>query len=569
MAVQDPTRPNPRFKHPVPFRTAALTLDGSILIGIDADGVLVGWNARTARLLYRTKVLRGSDPRQRLTCSPDGRFVAVSRRDHEPAPVLVFRAGSGNEVRRFDQGFSPSFSPDGEIMAATAGPRLRRWAMKSGAELPGLEESGEELKWTAYAPTGDRIAASHAGWSAVTVWNLSDRRRQPIVWERGAWSPATALTFSPDGGTLAVGSLWGISFQSITDRPPERWVGHEEYAQGPLRFWSDGRTMIALSQRRRLLCWNLKTGNWLHTWSAFNTSEGILEVSDSGDRVIWLDEDGLRVERIPTPLGSKKDGTRVVCAAFTAEGQALTGDSLGTFQIWDPATQREISRHQAPGDSPIRAIANQGRWAICGGDSESVRIRDIVAEKDVMTVRTKPLVTSIALSPDSKTLALGHADGALSLWSVADGREKNRIKIDMVGVTAICWSADGRSMAWGDCLGALVVAEGSEGREAARFAPRGTRAVRQLQFDREGRTVLATDAEGKCTVYDGTLGSEPRVIDAASIVRFREVVKDRRWLASGFQQSWWSSSADYSVDGRFAVTLNGEGAMIWEAPGER
>lgn len=570
MGVQDtPTgvlpKPVPRFRHPVPFRTAALCLDGSGLVGLDSEGTLVGWDARTGRLRYRTPVLRSLDVPQRLTCSPDGRFVALSRRDHVPALIRVFRLDSGEEVRRFDRGFSPCFSPDGEVLAATDGPRLRRWATKSGAELPGLPESGEDLKWAAWSPKGDRVAASWGASSWVSVWELSTRRRTDVTGGEGVLTPATSVAFSAGGRILAVGNGWGVRFADLNGGPGLSGRNQEDYAGGPLRYSADGRTLCAVHQRRRVLCWDVVSGELLHHWSAFNIAEGVLEISESADRVIWIDADGLRVERIPRPLGGEAEEHVVVNAVFTAEGQALTVDKRGAVRVWDPAAQKEVRRFQVPSAS-FRNFAHNGRWAIYGGGTEPVRVWDLTAGKELASVSTTPSVTAIALSPDRESLALGHEDGALSIWTLGK-TERVRIHCELAGVTAVCWSADGKSLAWGDERGTVVLAEGASGREATRFKARIPWAIRDLQFEVDGKMLVTENDGGICYAYDGTVGKDPTRLKDGAIAAFRATPLDRRWFASGFRQTV-HGRAIYSGDGRYAITLSNGFARIWEAPGD-
>src|SRR5881392_81618 len=94
--------PKPRFPHPVRITTAALSRDGSILVALDAEGVLNAWDARSRRVLYRRQILSKEENFQKLTCSPDGRYLAISARYFPPSGLRVLRLETGDELRRFD-----------------------------------------------------------------------------------------------------------------------------------------------------------------------------------------------------------------------------------------------------------------------------------------------------------------------------------------------------------------------------------------------------------------------------------------------------------------------------------
>lgn len=562
-------RPRPRFQHPVPFRAAALSPDGTILIGLDADGAIRGWDTRTARLLYGRPVLAKTDVPQLLTCSPDGRFVALSSRHYVFSTVRVLRLSTGEEVRRFDRCFSPVFSPDGEILAGADGNTLRRWAIKSGAELPQLESAGADLKWAAYSPQGGHVAASHSDSGAVSVWDLGTRKRTV---HRANDSSATALAFSPDARTLAIGTHWGAKYMLLSGEWNPAFESHEEYASGPLQFSRDGKRMIAVSQRRRLLIWDLAGGRPLFTWSAYNISEGLLEVSPGGDRVIWFDRDGLRVERVPELLGGKEAGHDIKTASFTIDGKAVTADDEGRVRVWDPATQKEVRGYQVPGRK-AQFFARQGRWVLYGQGSDAVQVWDLVAGKELAGFPAIPHLTAITISPDAATVALGHADGSLSLWDVAGKKERARIRLELAGVSAIAWSRDGKKLAWGDQVGTVVIAEGTAGRDPACFKPRAAAAIRELAFREDGKSLVARNKQDVSWTYKDDVGVDP--VPVALDEPFDPGIDqpDRRWVASGFHQpdrSLHYNSWSFSADGKYIVTTTTCGrALIWEAPGEK
>ena len=568
----DPIRdlpPKPRFPHDIPILTATLSVDRKTLVALDAEGTINGWDAVRAKRLYRCPAVGRQEPEQRLTASPCGRFVVVSSRGLPPGPVRILDLRSGRELRRIERGFSPSFSPDGEFLACSDGPQLRRWALKSGAELPRFTEAEQPLKWTTWSPKGDMLAASRESSSLISLWEAGSRPFQGRILESFKDEAPTSLAFSPDGKMLAIGSHWGIKFESLAGPPDQLYRSHEEYAQGPLKFSPDGRRMSALSRRRRLLVWETTSGKPLFTWAAYELDEGSLDLSEGGDVAIWIERGGIRLERIPLLLGGYEDGHVIRSLCFTAAGQVVTGDDQGTIRFWDPATQKEVRRHAVP-LRRLRYVSRDGAWAVFGGKDEPVGIWDLAAGREILKVEVAPAIQSIALSPDNSKLALGHSDGSVTLWGVVERKELTRIRSDVVDVSAICWSRDGKSLAWGDQLGVVVIAEGEQGQDQLRFRTRGGAAIRDLRFSPDGRTVFARDATGLHRAYSDP-GVEPKIVDGELPLVAHPRMPGRRWHASGcFQkpQQLEIVAAAVSPDGSYIAGVTRAGKLvIWEAPG--
>jgi WD40 repeat protein len=562
--------PKPRFPHDVPLRAAGLSCDRQVLVALDARGDVTGWNAVTAKRLYRLPLLDPREVPQRLTFSPDGRFVALSPGSLPAGTVRVLDPRTGRELRRFDRGFGPSFSPGSELLACSDGPQLRRWALKSGAELPRFPEGRHPLKWTAWSPTDDMIAASAEDARDVAVWDAASGRRLSHV-TPSADEAAAGLAFSPDGRTLAVGSHWGIQFFRLTGAPQGDYHAHEEYSFSPLKFSRDGRRMIALSHRRRLLVWETSTGKPLFTWASFQTEDGLLEISEGGDVAIWVERGGIRLERIPKVLAGPQDGHAVRHLTFTAEGRLVTGDDGGSLRVWDPAAEKELRRFTVSIDR-LRYFSRDGAWAVFGGVDGPVGIWDLATERELLRIEPATPVGSVTLSPDRSRMALGHSDGTVSIWSLGEKKELTRIRSDMRSITAVTWSSDAKSLGWGDDAGAVTIADGRRGGEQVRFKTRGYCAIRDLRFTPDGRTLMATDAQGVLWGY-----SDPSVEPSARLSDVRSLpaayLPSPRWIASGYGQKRGLLDVvreAVSPDASYIAGATRDGRLvIWEAPGAR
>jgi WD40 repeat protein len=405
--------------------------------------------------------------------------------------------------------------------------------------------------------------------SAVAIWEAATGRRMFRDAIHAESEAAAALAFAPGGDTLAVGSHWGIRFFALGNRPQREFHAHDEYSFSPIKFSRDGRRMIALSHRRRMLVWETFTGRPLFTWASFETEDGALEVSEGGDVAIWIERGGIRLERIPQLLAGPDAGHIVRHLGFTPEGRLLTGEDGGALRVWDPAAEKELRRMTVPVDR-LRYFARNGAWAVCGGGDGPVAIWDLQAEREIVKLEPATPVVSVSLSGDGARLALGHSDGTVSLWSVAEKREVTRIRSEMRSITAVAWSSDGKSLGWGDEGGAVTIAEGQKGGEQLRFKSRSYTPIRDLRFTPDGRTLMALDSRGLEWAY-----SDPSVEPAAAQGDVPSLpprwLPNARWFASGYGQKRGLLGIVREVvspDGTFIAGATSRGELVlWEAPG--
>jgi WD40 repeat protein len=453
-----------------------------------------------------------------MTCSADGRLVALSSRTLPASTVLVLDVDSGDELRRLDRCFSPAFSPDGRVLAGSDGRSLRRWDLKSGAELPGLEECPTELRWVAFHPDGASVTATYKGCFGSATWDLATRKMTSRSEPAQDRPEATALTFAP-GGRPHLAGFWG-----------ESWLG------GPPFLYVNGGRWILSGWRRKLIeIRDLSSAAEppLYSLHLPFASPEYVDVSEGGDVLMRIAGTGVQVEQLPTAAGRPNaEGKKkhvVTAVGFTARGEALIADSGGTLLRWDAARQREIRRSALP-PGELRRISADGSRGLLENGSGDFRVWDLEEDRDVLNVEGIKGISASSLSPDGGRVAIGTVAGDIAIWDVVGRKELARIR-GAVGVTAIAWSRDARTLAWGDTAGSVSFADGDSGREPLRLQPRGG-PVTALVFLGDGKTLASGDRRGNVYLWKDELGKGPELfVEEKHAVGALAPSPDGRWLA--------------------------------------
>lgn len=305
LATVSPTCPGQSVSPDEYVRAVALNANGTTLAEVNLDGSLT-----VTETLFKKKIqLDGFKPIRAfaLAFSPNGQFLASAETQGK---IQLWNLSTGSLIRTIVQSggvWSLAFDANGNQLAAgghglveiwdvNSGNEIRKWPVKGTCTRLSFDHSSQRLAagadgflyvWNldgseslegktdtfmvaslAFSPKGDFVATGGMMLKDGTVQ----------LWRIGHDLPATtlgklpnrveALTFSPDGASLAAGCTNGtVKLWSTADGRELRTLATDDYIAA-LAFSSDGHTLIAatgpnLSERSRPLAWNVQTGQRL------------------------------------------------------------------------------------------------------------------------------------------------------------------------------------------------------------------------------------------------------------------------------------------------------------------
>ena len=262
------------------------------------DGTLASASGGGIRLwdIDRQTAITLSGGANALALAPGSTTLAAASRDialwnAETGHFLASLPGPGSQTR------SVAFSPDGMVLAAAYPREIRLWDMATHTRTATLSKGA-----TSVAVSADGILAS-ADRDQITLRNMETLASTAVValTDIHGWSTdVTAVTFSPDGSTLAAGSH----------------AGH-------VRLWnaSTGDSVTVLGV------------HYTPVSSVVFSPDGTLLASGTrqGDVLLW-DVGGNR--RLATLRAPAKGGSAL---AFSPDGRVLAAGSDGTIELWDMA----------------------------------------------------------------------------------------------------------------------------------------------------------------------------------------------------------------------------------------
>jgi WD40 repeat protein len=506
--------------------SVAFSPDGRT-IAAGGGRVVVLWNAATRRRLDDKPLPLGAGPS--VAFSPDGRTIAVG----SGGGVVLWDAVAHGRLN--DKAFpvkegsvrSIAFSPDGHTIAAgyDVGEGIYRigggvvlWDMAASRYLDDgllLVKEGS-VRSVAFSADGQTIAAGYtvgdgAGRGGVVLWDAATRRRLDNGPLPGREGLVGSMAFSPHGRTIAAGCDGGVVLWDLDG-------GLLSVKEGPVSsvaFSADGRTIAA----------------------GYESDDGVRDGNMRlGGVVLWDAATRWRLNDKPFPV---KEGP-VLSVAFSPDGRKIAAGCVGGVVLWDVAARQRVS--DKPPDSVYATSVAFGTLAfpIAAGCSKGVVLLDGSARRhwDVgrehepddldsaafargrsangLLPMKEGAVTSVAFSPDSRTIAAGYtvyihesgnryheSGGGVVLWDAAASRrlDDNPLPVKEGGVNSVAFSPDGRTIAagyTGGGPGGGVVLWDTAKRRCLDDGPLPVKegAVKSVAFSPDGRTIAAGYAGG-------------------------------------------------------------------------
>ena len=293
--------------------------------------------------------------------------------------------------------------------------------------------------------SGDgRMLASGNSDGTIRLWDVSAAARpRPLghlLTGPTIGNILISMAFSPDGRTLAGGyddstfRLWDVS-----DPARPRPLGH------PLTSASHtvgGPIVVAFSSDSQTLA------------------------SGNADGAIWLWDvsDPARPRLLGHTPGSGNSENGVNSVAFSRDGRMLvSGYYDGTIQLWnvtDLAHPRRLGKPLTSGGPTSVAFSRDGRTLV-SNDGSTIQLWNLTDPGrprplgQPLTSGTGTGVLSVALSPDSRTLASGNGDGTIQLWDLTGPAGPRQLGQPLTsgtvaGVDSVAFSPDGRTLASGN-----------------------------------------------------------------------------------------------------------------------
>jgi WD40 repeat protein/serine/threonine protein kinase len=237
-------------------------------------------------------------------------------------------------------------------------------------------------------------------------------------------------------------------------------------------------------------------------------------------------------------LSFEGPGLSVDSVALSADGRwALSGGFSNTLKLWDVSSGKRLGTFEGhTGAVTSVAISADGRWALSGSWDKTVRLWEVTSGACLRIFEGhKHYVMSVALSVDGCWALSGGLDKTLRLWEVSSGKCVRTFEGHTGGVEAVALTADRRWALSGSSDKTLRLWEVSSG-ECLRTFEGHTHFVSAVALSVDGRWALSGSSDKTLRLWDVSSGKCVRTFeghtDSVQSVAFSA---DGRWALSG---SW-------------------------------
>ncbi len=315
--------------------------------------------------------------------------------------------------------------------------------IKKLGEVTGFEDWVSSV---AYSPDGSTVAAG--SYDEVKLIDAKTRKAGKSLKIKGQ---AHSLAFSSDGKQLAVGRFRGAEVFNVESAKSEfAMEGHAGYVMC-VRYSPDGKTIATSGEDGTVRFWNAETGEAGPKWPpaeypvmsiAFSPDGSLLALA-LGDETRVTQPGPVQVWDIATAT-KKHDLTEHEKVAnsveFSPDGKYLISTSADEkVNVYDIASGKALGYFDGHGRPTNSALFLAGTETIVSGSGGRAKGNNFVmvwtrkdGEKLAEVEPQKARISSLALSPDNKTLVTGSYDNTVAFLDLAKVLESRKPEAPVV-----------------------------------------------------------------------------------------------------------------------------------------
>lgn len=554
--------------------------------------------------LVRQRLEEGTHPaaRRQLLSQPErfrgwewGRLLFQAHREILEATVLTNGWTGHVEPPRGQVGvLDHAISNDRRWVACWGGGRFEVLNLTNQESVFRTGSVAEPVRDAAFSPSGEWLATAGPG-PGFTIWNAGDWRRMR---QCGTNLPGIlSLRFSPDGRRLVVAD--GTRQVRLYDIGAGEEVGVLESREPcqAVRFGSDGMRVMGwetrANQGTRFTLWNGLTGQVEAEVPVGAGHFRSVELTLAADHYATVDANGVsaawKVGAEEPWFETPPEGPEITRAILAEDHTRLLTlrEDTGQARFWDtgsghalPAAAVRFNTLTVGSDgrtliSSRNALVHLWDWRT-GQPTEAMGIGDVVLGAslgvtadgrlasalmghfpmpptlhvwpvDPPDLRLAPANTTLrsALSPDGRTVALGHLDSRISLWDTRTGERTGWLHGHFRSVNDLAWTADGQKLFSVSSDHTVRRWDLRERRLEVTWTNLN-QPVWTLSVTPDGRRVAAVDFSGQVAVWDGRSGA---------LLQLRQMPVENELLPV--------HQANLSPDGRQVAVTGFSGGGVW------
>ncbi len=498
--------------------------DGSKLMSGSTDGTVRVWDIEEERELKMVRLGPYTSAVRTLSWSRDGAEFLVGGDNYGAASLSLYRLDPEVELRRFATTLNPTIAVrvfDGGKRAVSAGmEHLHVWDTTKDTEL---SRFGAGFQVCSFTDDG-RLALTGNADQTVTVWDTETGTALETY--KGHAAGISSVTISADGRFGASAADDGTI--RLWEMPPAPGLVHvfEVHQAGvtAVAFSPGGREAVSCGADGMAQILQVDT---LRSGSALNLAEQIsaLAFAPYGERLLYAtakpgskaNQIGLRLMyHSPEPTAGdarvfRGFEDRITSAVFSSDGRLVAGGSDdGSVRVWEILSERDVA--QLAAGLPVHCLAfvpNQP-WILWGGEGNDLHLWNYETGDELRRFEGHAShILGVQVTRDGQTAISAGADGTVRVWDVDSGGMTQSLAGHVGPVLAVAISPDGKFILSGGDDGTVRQWDFETGRQ--RFCFRGhTGAVRCVGVSPNCQQGLSGGDDWTVRLWNLTLGSNQK-----------------------------------------------------------